>query len=134
MPRLAHTLPLLVPLAAAFAVACTDSATSRSLAPTATASFSSGSSNSGSSAKTQKLELRDDCDSTSFNANIGPGACSHRGSTTFDRFIADLTKDHFVGAWKNNPDQFNAKPGTAIDVSNIGGETHTAEESKLLLR
>lgn len=124
MPRLAPSLSLLIPLAAAAAVACADSASSRSLAPTATASFSSGSGGSGSS-KAQKLELRDDCDSTTFNANIGAGACIHRGSTTFDRFIADLTKNRSVGAWKNNPDQFNAKPGTSIDVSNIGGETHT---------
>jgi len=123
MPRLA----LLVPLVAIVAAACADSAGSRSLAPSSVASFSSGSGSSGSGggSKVQKLELRDDCDSTSFNANIGPGTCVRRGSVTFDRFIADLTKDRFVGAWKNNPDQFNGKPGTSIDVSNIGGETHT---------
>ena len=120
MPRLAFLLPL----AAIVAAACADSASSRTLAPSSTASFASGSGSSGSG-KIQNLELRDDCDSTSFNANIGAGACTRRGSVTFDRFIADLTKDRFVGAWKNNPDQFNGKPGTSIDVSNIGGETHT---------
>ena len=125
MPRFARPLPLLLPIVAAAAIACADSASSRSLAPTAAASFASGPGNSGSGGKIQKLELRDDCDSTTFNANIGAGACIHRGSTTFDRFIAELTKDQFVGAWKNNPNDFNGKPGTAIDVSNIGGETHT---------
>ena len=36
-----------------------------------------------------------------------------------------MTKNQFVGAWKNNPDHFGDKAGTAIDVSNIGGETHS---------
>jgi plastocyanin len=122
MPRLA----LLVPVAVVIAAACADSSASRSVEPSSVASFSSGSGSSGSgNARIQVLQMRDDCDSTSFNANIGAGTCVRRGSVTFDRFIADLTKDRFVGAWKNNPDQFNGKPGTSIDVTNIGGETHT---------
>ena len=80
---------------------------------------------SGSGSGVQEVKLRDDCEPTSFNAAIGAGACVKNGSVTFDRFIAELTEKRFVGAWKNNPDQFGARVGVTLAVVNIGGETHT---------
>jgi plastocyanin len=121
MSRLKVILPAIVVAVAG----CADSPGARSLAPTADASFSSGSGNSGSSGRVQKLELRDDCDAATFNVAIGAGTCVGRGGTTFDKFIAELQKKQIAGAWKNNPDHFGDKAGTAIDVTNIGGETHS---------
>ena len=71
------------------------------------------------------MDVRDECDSASFNAVLGPGACSRRGSVTFDEFIAELKEKRVVGAWKNNPDQVGLAAGAALDARNIGGETHT---------
>jgi len=115
----------LAALALPLLVACSDGASPAGLAPQRAPSLASGSGSSGSGGSTQKVELRDDCDSASFNANIGPGACNRRGSVTFTKFIAELTSKHGVGAWWINPDKFGAKPGTALDVTNTGGETHT---------
>lgn len=118
----------LVPAACAIAaiVACADSAPTA--VPTDAVSVSSPLASSGSSGNggdVQRLELRDDCDSVSFNAQLGPGGCIRRGSVTFQKFIDELTKKKDVGAWKNNPDKFDANFGTTISVVNIGGETHT---------
>jgi plastocyanin len=80
---------------------------------------------SASAAGTQRIELRDDCDPKTFNQAIGAGACVGNGGTTFDEFVARLTKDHKVGAWRNNPDEVNVARGTSLSVHNIGGETHS---------
>jgi len=69
--------------------------------------------------------MRDDCDSASFNAVLGPGGCVGNGGTTFAAFNAELAKKHFAGAWKFNPDEFDEKAGTIIEVENRGGEAHT---------
>jgi plastocyanin len=69
--------------------------------------------------------MRDDCDSASFNAVLGPGGCVGNGSTTFAEFNAALADHQFVGAWKFNPHQFEEKAGTIIEAENRGGETHS---------
>ena len=123
MSSLRLSLPAIA--AAVLAAACSDSPTARSLSPTSSASLSSGPGESGSGARVQKLRMRDACDSASFNAVLGPGACVLNGETTLDAFNAELARKGFVGAWKFNPDQFGDKPGTVIEVENRGGEAHT---------
>jgi hypothetical protein len=71
------------------------------------------------------IDMRDDCDPKTFNAELGPGTCVGDGGTTFDEFIEELTEKRIVGAWKNNPDKFNTRVGTKLNVVNIGGEAHT---------
>jgi hypothetical protein len=116
-----RTLPAVALLGVLSALAaCGDAASPTALAPSAAPSLASG---SGSG--TQRVELRDDCDSVSFNAAIGAGACIKRGSVTFDKMIAELTEKRTVGAWWINPRDFGVKIGTALDVVNTGGETHT---------
>ena len=74
---------------------------------------------------TQRLELRDDCDPTTFNATLGPGSCIGNGDTTFADFLAQLQKDRSVGAWRMNPDSTSFPAGSPLVVTNRGGETHT---------
>ena len=73
----------------------------------------------------QRIQMRDDCDPKTFNAAIGPGACVGKGGTTFQEFIARLTRDRKVGAWKFEPDKVDVKPATTLWVVNDGGETHS---------
>lgn len=107
-------------LVLATAAACTDHAASTALGPQTQPRLASG---SGSGTKV--IDLRDDCDSVSFNAELGAGTCIRRGSVTFDEFLAELREKRDVGSWKNNPDRFDAKLGTLLDVVNIGGEGHS---------
>ena len=80
---------------------------------------------SASAAGTQRIDVRDDCDPATFNQVLGPGACIGNGDTTFQEFLARLTKERSVGAWRNNPNQVGIAAGTPLVVVNRGGETHT---------
>jgi hypothetical protein len=71
------------------------------------------------------IRMRDDCDPATFDAAIGPGTCVGGGGTTFARFIAEFTEEGEVGAWKFNNDRATVDRGTAITLTNRGGETHT---------
>jgi plastocyanin len=72
------------------------------------------------------VALRDDCDPASFDAATGPGACVRNGNgMPFGTFIAVLTQNQSVGAWKIDPDQVELAPGSMIVATNRGGETHT---------
>lgn len=73
----------------------------------------------------KRVELQDKCDPTTFNAAIGPGTCVGDEDVTFDEFIAELTKERKVGAWRFNPDQFGQKPGQQLIATNTGGEFHS---------
>jgi plastocyanin len=73
----------------------------------------------------QRVELRDDCDATTFNQAIGPGICVGSGHTTFRAFIAELTEAQTAAAWRNSPDAVGIEVGTPLVVTNRGGETHT---------
>ena len=76
--------------------------------------------------RVQLVTLRDDCDPTTFNAAIGPNTCVRAGNgMPFDRFIAELTSEQSVGAWKMDPKETDAAPGTVLVAMNRGGETHT---------
>jgi plastocyanin len=72
------------------------------------------------------VRVRDNCDRATFNAALqDPTACVGDGNLTFERFLAELTEDQTVGAWKFNPDKTDARPADVFRVENRGGETHT---------
>jgi hypothetical protein len=73
----------------------------------------------------QELRIRDKCDPVTFNKAIGPGTCIGDGNITIDAFIAELTEDQSVGAWRFNPDHFDMDTGKPLRVASRAGETHT---------
>ena len=71
----------------------------------------------------------DRCDPQTFNAVLGAGACIGRnGGVTFENFIALLTKHQQIGSWAILPGMLTVKEGATVDVTNVGGETHTFTE------
>jgi plastocyanin len=72
----------------------------------------------------QEIQVRDAC-SPSFNRFVGPGTCIRKEGLPFLRFIAILTKEKSVGAWKFDPDQQEVKRGATLEVHNRGGEVHS---------
>jgi plastocyanin len=71
------------------------------------------------------VSMQDQCDSASFNAVLGPGACTRNGSTTFAQFMAELTATQSVAAWRFDPSAFTIQVGQGIAAMNNGGEAHT---------
>ena len=54
----------------------------------------------GWAAGNRTIDLKDQCDPTTFNAAVGPGTCTgHNGGVAFDTFIAEVTKTQQAGAW-----------------------------------
>jgi hypothetical protein len=80
---------------------------------------------SGTPSETKAVKIRDDCDPTTFNAVLGPGACIGDGKTTFTEFIQELTADQSVEAWRFNPPDFDVVAGKMLLLESRGGETHT---------
>jgi len=75
------------------------------------------------------IRLRDDCDPATFNADppagVGPGTCVGGGDTTFSDFLAEFGQTGQVEKWRFNNDHADVDRGTAITLTNRGGETHT---------
>jgi plastocyanin len=71
------------------------------------------------------VEIRDDCDSVSFNAGIAPNTCMRAGSTSLSAFTAELNANHSVAAWTFVPTTISVIVGGAVTATNTGGETHT---------
>jgi plastocyanin len=79
------------------------------------------------------IHVRDYCDPTSFNVAIGDGTCvrdTSLGAITFPGFVAELTADQSVGAWRFAPAQISVSEGATLHVVNLGGETHTFTQVK----
>jgi len=79
------------------------------------------------------IDILDYCDPASFNAAIGPGTCvrdTSDGLITFMGFVNELGSDKSVGAWRFAPEQLRVDEGTTLQLSNLGGETHTFTEVK----
>lgn len=80
-----------------------------------------------------KVDIRDYCDPASFNAAVGDGTCDRsivNGFITFDGFVAELTEDQSVGAWRFAPSQTSVAEKATLHLTNNGGETHTFTEVK----
>jgi plastocyanin len=79
------------------------------------------------------IHIRDYCDPASFNAAVGPDTCvrdTTNGLITFEGFVAELGSDKSVGAWRFAPAQIRVPEGAAVQLQNLGGETHTFTEVK----
>src|SRR5262245_10863914 len=74
------------------------------------------------------VQMHDNCDPETFNARIGPGACAGPGGLRFDNFIAELTRNGFVGSWHFAPSEANVVVGQTFVAINKGGEEHTFTE------
>ncbi len=72
-----------------------------------------------------KVKMYDDCDPASFNAAVGPGACTGDGETTFDAFIAQLLATQQAEDWEFDPSMLRVRQGRPVILENEGGETHT---------
>jgi hypothetical protein len=77
-------------------------------------------------AKAQRqVIMLDNCDGPSFNAALGPGACSRNGGLTFEALIEKLAAHQPPASWRNSPGQLSLPAGGSIDAVNHGGEFHT---------
>jgi plastocyanin len=74
------------------------------------------------------VNMLDACDPDTFNAAVGAGTCVRSGGMTFERFVAQLTRLQFVGAWHFAPSDSNVRVGQTFVASNKGGEVHTFTE------
>jgi len=71
------------------------------------------------------VRMEDQCNPATFNAVLPPGTCVGDGTVTFDHFINELTAAQKAGAWHFDPEDTTVDPGTALQLANRGGETHT---------
>ena len=72
------------------------------------------------------VRMLDDCDPTSFDAALqDPNACVGKGKTTFDKFIAELTRSQVAQKWRFQPNHFELERGATLIAVNKGGEVHT---------
>jgi plastocyanin len=74
------------------------------------------------------VAIRDQCDSTTFNAGLGPGTCVLKGSVTLSAFNSELSSTQQVAAWRFDPSTFTVHVGQKITAMNTGGEEHTFTE------
>jgi plastocyanin len=78
----------------------------------------------------RNVQIMDRCDPASFNAMFGMVVCTSRNSgVNVNTFLARLNpKDGGHSAWRFSPGQLSLKPGTTLQLNNLGGETHTFTE------
>lgn len=81
--------------------------------------------NSVAAATTATVAMQDQCDSSSFNATLGPGTCMQKGSVTLSQFNAELSASGSVAEWRFVPASLSARVGERIMATNQGGERHT---------
>jgi len=70
----------------------------------------------------------DACDSTTFNAAVGPGTCVRGSGVPFNLFLNQVQTLHQSPAWRFVPGIVVATTTDPIQVRNIGGEVHTFTE------
>jgi plastocyanin len=73
----------------------------------------------------------DECDPTTFNANIGPDFCKNVAlgfSTTFNDLFAKAAAGTPDPGWDFEPDNLTIKKGQPLLVVDQGGEPHTFTE------
>jgi hypothetical protein len=70
--------------------------------------------------------MLDACDQATFDAAVGPGTCTRKNGLSFNQFVALLTANQTVGAWRFAPaQQVQARLGQTIEAVNLGGEFHS---------
>jgi len=74
------------------------------------------------------VTMQDACDPDTFNVAIGPGTCVRNGGVSFDKFVAQVTRNGMAGAWHFGPPTANVQVGQTFMASNHGGEVHTFTE------
>lgn len=80
------------------------------------------------------IEVQDRCDPVTFDAVLGPGACSRPagdggGIVTVDEFVARLQRKHEHEAWRFKGKKVTIKQGQSLDIAMTrGGERHTVTE------
>ncbi|MFL5617391.1 MAG: hypothetical protein ACJ79A_03235 [Gemmatimonadaceae bacterium] len=120
MPRLSALLAATT--VTALLAACSDAGTLGGPEPTAPAA-------ARAEEGVRRIEVLDACDPTSFNAAIGAGTCTRPGGLSFTDFIAQLTANGEVGAWRFAPgSNIQARVGQTLLAINRGGEVHTFTE------
>jgi hypothetical protein len=112
--------------------ACADSATPPTVPSTAPSADRSGAIASVNANKNEDrddsrtVRMFDDCDPASFDAALhDPNACIGNGKTTFDRFIAELTRSQVAQKWRFDPRHIEVETGNDVFAVNKGGEVHT---------
>jgi plastocyanin len=73
----------------------------------------------------------DECDPTTFNANVGPDFCHNvtlGAFTTFNDLLAKAAAGKPDPGWDFEPDILRIKEGTNLSVVDQGGEPHTFTE------
>jgi plastocyanin len=75
-----------------------------------------------------RVTMQDACDPDTFNVAIGPGTCVRNGGVSFDKFVAQVTRNGMAGAWHFGPPTANVQVGQTFLASNHGGEVHTFTE------
>lgn len=79
----------------------------------------------------EDIDIEDDCDPATFNAELPPPpflqpvACLGDGDTTFEEFIEEFLEDGEVGSWEFSPDDTEIDEGEVLRLLNEGGEIHT---------
>src|SRR4026207_2254575 len=68
----------------------------------------------------KKIRLYDDCETVSFDAVLGDGACIGNGHTTFDEFIAELAATQDAHKWRNQPSNMLLNVGRPPPHENVG--------------
>ncbi|MHA6795262.1 cupredoxin domain-containing protein [Pseudonocardia bannensis] len=79
------------------------------------------------------VRVQDECETTSFNAALGPGTCvgdgDGDGNVTFAKFSEKLNpKDGGHGAWRFDRREAKIRLGESVHVTNEGGEVHSFSE------
>ncbi|MCU1221549.1 MAG: hypothetical protein JWN42_2746 [Candidatus Angelobacter sp.] len=70
------------------------------------------------------IKMWDYCDPATFGAGCSRSTAG--GIITFGGFLAEITTEQSVGAWRFSPSDLIVEEGTpAITVANVGGEAHT---------
>jgi plastocyanin len=76
----------------------------------------------------RQVQMLDNCDGPSFDAELGEGACVRNGGTTIEKFVARLLETGAVEAWRFSPEKISLDAGGTITAVNRGGEEHTFSE------
>ena len=74
------------------------------------------------------VTMMDACDPETFNAAVGEGTCIRSGGVRFDRFLEELGRHGFIGAWRFAPPNVSMAVGQLLTAVNRGGEVPTFTE------